>query len=90
MTARFIFIFAIGLLTTSTDGAQPMALFKAHCVKCHGQDGQVKDWIAFTNSEVILLSVRPSTDKMPMKYVRDVTLLRVQQNPPPAHRAISY
>ena len=42
MTARFIFIFAIGLLTTSTDGAQPMALFKAHCVKCHGQDGQVK------------------------------------------------
>ena len=42
MTARFIFIFAIGLLTTSTDGAQPMALFKAHCVKCHGQDGKVK------------------------------------------------
>ena len=42
MTARFISIFAIGLLTTTTDGAQPMALFKAHCVKCHGKDGKVK------------------------------------------------
>ena len=40
---RFFSTFTIlTLLTTGIMTAEPLALFKAHCVKCHGQDGKVK------------------------------------------------
>ena len=53
---RIFSIFTIlTLLTTGTMTAEPLALFKAHCIKCHGQDGKVK-------GKVDLLAVKSVTD----------------------------
>jgi len=37
-----ISIFTTALLAALAGAGEPLALFKAHCVKCHGQDGKVK------------------------------------------------
>ena len=53
---RFFSIFTIlTLLTTGIMTAEPLALFKAHCIKCHGQDGKVK-------GKVDLLAVKSVAD----------------------------
>ncbi|MBL66999.1 MAG: hypothetical protein CMO74_00900, partial [Verrucomicrobiales bacterium] len=42
MKLRFITIITTALLAVFAGTAEPLALFKAHCVKCHGKDGKVK------------------------------------------------
>ena len=42
MNMRIFTCIALVLLGTLTRAAEPLALVRAHCVKCHGQDGKVK------------------------------------------------